>query len=69
MPALVAVHPRRWNEAWWTMLGAAAMLVPGLVSLREAAGGTLPGRTPVSPRKQERLFRWDRDSMREHRER
>ena len=25
MLALVVVRPRRWNEAWWTMLGAAAM--------------------------------------------
>jgi arsenical pump membrane protein len=29
MLALVGVRPRRWNEAWWTMLGAAAMLVLG----------------------------------------
>ena len=26
MLALVVVRPRRWNEGWWTMLGAAAML-------------------------------------------
>jgi hypothetical protein len=32
MLALVVARPRRWNEAWWTVLGAAAMLVLGLVS-------------------------------------
>ena len=36
MLALAVVRPRRWKEGWWTMLGAAAMLVLGLVSPREA---------------------------------
>jgi arsenical pump membrane protein len=43
MLALVVVRPRRWNEAWWTMLGAAAMLAFGLVSPREAIDATLAG--------------------------
>jgi arsenical pump membrane protein len=44
MLVLVFVRPRRWNEAWWTMLGAAAMLVLGLVSPRQAIDGTLAGK-------------------------
>ena len=45
--ALVVVRPRRWNEAWWTVLGAAAMLVLGLVSPREAIGATLAGKNAL----------------------
>ena len=44
MLVLVFARPRRWNEAWWTMLAAAAMLVLGLVSPREAIDGTLTGK-------------------------
>jgi arsenical pump membrane protein len=47
MLVLVFVRPRRWNEAWWTMLGAAAMLVLGLVSPREAIDGTLTGKNAL----------------------
>jgi Na+/H+ antiporter NhaD/arsenite permease-like protein len=36
MLVLVVVRPRGWNEAWWTVFGAAAMLVLGLVSPQEA---------------------------------
>ena len=45
--ALVVVRPRRWNEAWWTMLGAAAMLALGLVSPREAVHATLTGKNAL----------------------
>jgi arsenical pump membrane protein len=44
MLVLVVVRPRRWNEAWWTMLGAAAMLALCLVSPREAIGATFAGK-------------------------
>jgi len=47
MVALVVVRPRRWSEAWWTMLGAAAMLALGLVSPREAIAGTLAGKNAL----------------------
>jgi arsenical pump membrane protein len=47
MLVLVFVRPRRWNEAWWTMLGAAAMLVLGLVSPSEAIDGTLAGKNAL----------------------
>jgi arsenical pump membrane protein len=47
MLALVVVRPRRWNEAWWTMLGAAAMLAFGLVSPREAIDATLAGKNAL----------------------
>jgi arsenical pump membrane protein len=47
MLALVVVRPRRWNEAWWTVLGAAAMLVLGLVSPHEAIGATLAGKNAL----------------------
>ena len=47
MLAMVVVRPRRWNEAWWTMLGAAAMLVLGLVSPREAFNSTLSGKNAL----------------------
>jgi arsenical pump membrane protein len=47
MLALVVVRPRRWNEAWWTILGAAAMLALGLVSPREAVEATLSGKNAL----------------------
>jgi arsenical pump membrane protein len=47
MLALVIVRPRRWSEAWWTMLGAAAMLALGLVSPREAIDSTLAGKNAL----------------------
>ena len=47
MLALVVVRPRRWNEAWWTVLAAAAMLVLGLVSAREALDATLAGKNAL----------------------
>ena len=47
MLALVVVRPRRWSEAWWTVLGAAAMLVLGLVSPREAIGATMAGKNAL----------------------
>jgi arsenical pump membrane protein len=47
MLVLVFVRPRGWNEAWWTMLGAAAMLILGLVSPREAIDGTLAGKNAL----------------------
>jgi hypothetical protein len=47
MLVLMFVRKRRWNEPWWTMLGAAAMLVLGLVSPREAIDGTLAGKNAL----------------------
>jgi arsenical pump membrane protein len=47
MLALVVVRPRRWNEAWWTTLGAAAMLALGLVSPREALDAALSGKNAL----------------------
>jgi arsenical pump membrane protein len=47
MLILMVVRPRRWNEAWWTMLAAAAMLVFGLVTPREAVGAILAGKNAL----------------------
>jgi arsenical pump membrane protein len=47
MLVLVVVRPRRWNEAWWTVAGAAAMLVLGLVTPREALDATLAGKSAL----------------------
>jgi arsenical pump membrane protein len=47
MLAMVVVRPRRWNEAWWTMLGAAAMLALGLVTPRDALGAILAGKNTL----------------------
>jgi arsenical pump membrane protein len=44
---LVVVRPRRWNEAWWTILGGAAMVGCGLVSPREALEATLAGKNAI----------------------
>lgn len=43
MLLLMVLRPRRWNEAWWTLLAAAAMLVLGLVTPHEALGAVLAG--------------------------
>jgi arsenical pump membrane protein len=47
MVALMVVRPRRWNEAWWTMLAAAAMLVLGIVTPRDALGAILAGKNAL----------------------
>ena len=47
MVALVVIRPRRWNDAWWTMLAAAAMLVLGLVTPHEAIGAILAGKNAL----------------------
>jgi arsenical pump membrane protein len=47
MLALVVWRPRRWHEAWWTVLGAAAMLSLRLVSPHEAASATLAGKSAL----------------------
>jgi arsenical pump membrane protein len=47
MLALMVVRPRRWNEAWWTMLAAAAMMALGLVTPCEAAGAILAGKNTL----------------------
>jgi arsenical pump membrane protein len=47
MVALMVVRPRRWNEAWWTMLAAAAMLAFGLVTPRDALGAILAGKNAL----------------------
>jgi arsenical pump membrane protein len=47
MLALMVVRPRRWNEAWWTMLAAAVMLALGLVTPREAIGTILAGKNTL----------------------
>jgi hypothetical protein len=47
MVALVVIRPRRWNDAWWTTLPAAAMLALGLVAPREAIGAVLAGKNAL----------------------
>jgi arsenical pump membrane protein len=47
MLVLVVVRPRGWSEAWWTVLGAAAMLTLGLVSPRQAIDATLAGKSAL----------------------
>jgi arsenical pump membrane protein len=47
MLALVALRPRRWNEAWWTVSGALAMLGCGFVSLRQAIDTTLSAKNAL----------------------
>jgi arsenical pump membrane protein len=44
MLLLVILRPRNWNEAWWTVLGAAVLLALGLVSPRDALAATLDGK-------------------------
>ena len=45
--SLVVVRPRRWNEAWWTMLGAALMIALRLVSPQQAVEATRAGKNPL----------------------
>ncbi len=47
MLALVVWRPRRYNEAWWTVLGAIAMLGLGLVSPHQAIAATLAGKNAL----------------------
>jgi arsenical pump membrane protein len=47
MLALVVWRPRRWHEACWTVLGAAAMLSLRLVSPHEAASATWAGKSAL----------------------
>jgi arsenical pump membrane protein len=47
MIVLMVVRPRRWNEAWWTMLAAAAMLAYGLVTPHDALGAVLAGKNAL----------------------
>lgn len=47
MMALVLVRPRGWNEAWWTVLAALAMLALGLVSPHEALDAALAGKSAL----------------------
>jgi arsenical pump membrane protein len=47
MLAMVVARPRRWNEAWWTTLAAAAMLALRLVSPREAIAAALAGKSAL----------------------
>jgi arsenical pump membrane protein len=47
MLVLVVVRPRGWSEAWWTVLGAATMLILGLVSPRQAVEATLAGKSAL----------------------
>jgi arsenical pump membrane protein len=47
MIVLMVLRPRRWNEAWWTMLAAGAMLVLGLVTPHEALGAILAGKNTL----------------------
>jgi len=47
MLALMVLRPRRWNEAWWTVLAAAAMLALGLVTPHEALGAVQAGKNTL----------------------
>ena len=47
MLILVVARPRRWNEAWWTVLAAGAMLALGLVTPHEALGAVLAGKNTL----------------------
>jgi arsenical pump membrane protein len=47
MLVLISLRPRRWNEAWWTMLAAVAMLLLGLVSPGEAIEATFAGKNAL----------------------
>jgi arsenical pump membrane protein len=47
MLVLMVVRPRRWSEAWWTMLAAAAMLALGLVTPHDAIGVILSGKNAL----------------------
>jgi arsenical pump membrane protein len=47
MLVLVVVRPRRWNEAWWTVAGATAILLLGLVSPHQAVDAALAGKNAL----------------------
>jgi arsenical pump membrane protein len=47
MLLLVLLRPRRWHEAWWTTLGALAMLALHLVTPHDAASAALDGKVPL----------------------
>ena len=47
MLVLMMLRPRRWSEAWWTMLSAIAMLVLGLVTPHEALAAVLSGKNTL----------------------
>jgi arsenical pump membrane protein len=47
MLVLMVLHPRRWNDAWWTTLAAAAMLTLGLVTPHEALASILAGKNAL----------------------
>jgi arsenical pump membrane protein len=47
MLVLMVVRPRRWSEAWWTMLAAAVMLALGLVTPHDALGVILSGKNAL----------------------
>src|ERR1035437_3992740 len=47
MLVLMVVRPRRWNEAWWTVLAGGAMLALRLVTPREALASILAGRNAL----------------------
>ena len=47
MLVLMVLRPRRWSEAWWTMLAAAAMLTLGLVTPHQALQAILAGKNAL----------------------
>jgi arsenical pump membrane protein len=47
MLVLMILRPRRWSEAWWTMLAAIAMLALGLVTPHQALGAILSGKNTL----------------------
>ncbi len=47
MLVLVVVRPRRWSEAWWTMLGAASLVALGMVAPHDALSVALSGRSAL----------------------
>ena len=47
MLVLMMLRPRRWSEAWWTMLAAVAMLALGLVTPHQALAVVLSGKNTL----------------------
>ena len=47
MLVLMMLRPRRWSEAWWTMLAAIAMLALGLVTPHEALAAVFSGKNTL----------------------
>lgn len=45
--AMVVWRPRRWNEAWWTVLGATLMVGLGLVTPAQMAASVLAGKSAL----------------------